>query len=417
MKEPDVIVAGGGAAGLAAAIASARCGAETLLVERSGSLGGMVSAALVHSICGLYPLAPKGEPALPYANPFFPAEFAGRLRRNGGANGPHRMGRVDVLLQHPTAFARLADEIAGETSRLRVRFHTEVIGVGNDFTSMEICCRGRRERLRTKTIVDATGDAIIAELGALRCEQAPSITLQRPAFIFALHGVDAAITADDARITVAAQLAGAVRDGHLPAALLGAAFRASRRGREVFITIDLDCPDYDPLDPDCLSNLERHGRELAAHLADYLKRKVFGFEESFISAFPARVGVRESRRLLGDYLLDASDLQRGAEFADAVALATWPMELRETARGPRLRFPENERGCDIPLRSLRAGTQPNFFVAGRCISATHEAQASIRVIGTCLATGEAAGIAAALHATNNLVNADNVRAWREKIVR
>src|SRR5687767_138276 len=97
MKEPDVIVAGGGAAGLAAAIAAARTGAETLLIERTGSLGGMVSASLVHSICGLYPLAPKGDGVLPFANPFFPAEFATRLCREGGANGPHRMGRVDVL--------------------------------------------------------------------------------------------------------------------------------------------------------------------------------------------------------------------------------------------------------------------------------------------------------------------------------
>jgi hypothetical protein len=417
MNKLDVIVAGGGAAGLAAAIAAGRCGAETLLIERTGALGGMVSAALVHSICGLYPLAPKGEPALPCANPYFPAEFAGRLRRNGGANGPHRMGRVDVLLQHPTAFARLADEIAGETSRLRVRFHTEVIGVGHDFQSIEICCRGRRECVRASTMVDATGDAILAALGDVPCAQEPANTLQRPAFIFALHGIDAAMIGDDARISIAAQLAGAVRDGQLPAALLGAAFRASRRGREVFVTIDLDCADYDPLDPDCLSNLERHGRALAVCLADFLRKNVLGFAESFIATFPARVGVRESRRVLGDYLLEAADLKRGAEFSDAIALATWPIELRETARGPRLRFPDNERGCDIPLRSLRTETRPNFFVAGRCLSATHEAQASIRVIGTCLATGEAAGIAAALHAAGDVVDAESVCAQREKIAR
>jgi hypothetical protein len=415
MNDPDVIVAGGGAAGLAAAISSARCGAETLLIERTGSLGGMVSASLVHSICGLYPLAAKGEPALPIANPFFPAEFARRLRKNGGANGPHRMGRVDVLLQHPTAFARLADEIAGETRRLQVRFHTEVIGVGNDFQSMEICCRGRRELLRTQAMVDSTGDATVAALGSLPCEQEPGATLQRPAFIFPLHGVDPAIVGDDGRISIAAQLAGAVREGDLPPGLLGAAFRASGRGHEVFITIDLDCANYDPLDPVCLSDLEREGRALATALAGFLKKKVLGFDQSFISAFPARVGIRESRRVVGDYLLDASDLKSGATFPDAIALATWPIELRETARGPRLRFPENERGCDIPLRSLRTAKHPGFFVAGRCLSATHEAQASIRVIGTCLATGEVAGIAAALHAARAAVDADHVRAWREKI--
>jgi hypothetical protein len=417
MKEPDVIVAGGGAAGLAAAIAAARSGAETLLIERTGALGGMVSAALVHSICGLYPLASKGHEPLPFANPFFPAEFAARLCRAGGANGPHRMGRVDVLLQHPTAFARLADEIAGETAKLRVRLHTEVIAVAGDFQSLEMCCRGRRETVRARAMVDATGDALVAELGRASVEQAPANRLQRPAFIYALHGVDPSAVGDDARIGIAAQLATAVRQGHLPPGTLGAAFRTSRRGSEVFVTIDLDCASYDPLDPDCLTALEQQGRELAVRLSHFLRTDVRGFQQSFISAFPARVGVRESRCLLADYMLEAADLKRSAEFADAIALATWPMELRETARGPRLRFPDDERPCDIPLRSLRARGHANLFAAGRCIGATHEAQASIRVIGTCLATGEAAGIAAALHATRSSVDAEMVRAMREKISR
>src|SRR5437588_456312 len=104
----DVLVAGGGSAGLAAAVSAARLGARTLLVEHHGSLGGMAPAALVHSICGLYHL-PKGGSAPAFANEGFAQEFARRLLLTGGASGPVRMGRVDVLLQQPTAFARLAD--------------------------------------------------------------------------------------------------------------------------------------------------------------------------------------------------------------------------------------------------------------------------------------------------------------------
>src|SRR6185436_18620399 len=97
------------------------------------------------------------------------------------------------------------------------------------------------------------------------------------------------------------------------------------------------------------------------------------------------------------------------QFFDQVAFAAWPIELRETASGPRLRFPTGEQPAGIPLRALRAKQDPALFMAGRCISCSHEAQASIRVIGTCLATGEAAGIAAALTALKGSCDASRVR--------
>src|SRR5271154_3033436 len=137
----DVVVAGGGSAGLAAAVAAARLGARTLLVERNGLLGGMASAALVHSICGLYRL-PKGEgrgggrdswrpadgrAAPELANEGFAAEFARRLLAAGGASGPVRMGRVEVLLQRPVAFAQLCDVMAQETPNLEIRLQSEIV--------------------------------------------------------------------------------------------------------------------------------------------------------------------------------------------------------------------------------------------------------------------------------------------------
>ena len=112
-------------------------------------------------------------------------------------------------------------------------------------------------------------------------------------------------------------------------------------------------------------------------------------------AWPARAGVRESRRATGVCELTKDDFLKGAAFDDGVASTSWPMELRERATGPRWQFPETPRAAQIPLRSLRHRDVENLWIAGRCISASHEAQASIRVIGTCLATGEAAGIAAA----------------------
>ncbi len=410
----DVLVAGGGSAGLAAAISAARLGARTLLVEHHGSLGGMAPAALVHSICGLYHL-PHGDSAPRFANAGFASEFARRLAATGGASGPVRMGRVDVLLQQPTAFARLADTIAKETPNLEVRLHTELVEVAENLAFVKVACRGRAEKIATSAIVDATGDANVAALAGVEFEQEPAERLQRPAFIFALGAVEGGAAVEAARLRIAKRIVDAVRRGRLPEGALGAAFRESGRAGEVFVTIDLAAgAEYDPTDPACLTTLEMGGRALAEALADYLRHEIDGFGGSFISAFPARLGVRESRRVIGRQRLSDDDLLRGAEFPDAVALATWPMELRETNTGPRLRYPEKSRACDIPLGALRARDHDRLFVAGRCISCSHEAQASIRVIGTCLATGEAAGLAAAICVSRGDVDAAEVRAAREE---
>jgi hypothetical protein len=408
----DVIVAGGGSAGVAAAVAAARLGAKTLLIERNGLLGGMASAALVHSICGLYRL-PKGDAAPVMANQGFAAEFAQRLLSSGGASGPVRMGRVEVLLQRPVAFAHSCDVLVRETPNLEVRLQSEIVGADAD--SVTLAWRGCLEKVGAKAFIDTSGDAVLAALRGASCEM-ETTRLQRPAYIFALGGVEAGKLSDDARLRIARQISQAVKGTVLPPAALGAHLRESPQAGEVFVTVDLEGgAKYDPLDAVCLARLEVEGREVAGRLANFL-RGVDGFEKSYIAAWPARAGVRESRRIVGRYRLEADDLERGAQFDDTVAFAAWPMELRETATGPRLRFPTGEAPCGIPLRSLRARDDAALFMAGRCISCSHEAQASVRVIGTCLATGEAAGLAAALKVLHGECDAAAVKAAREKIV-
>jgi hypothetical protein len=403
----DVLVAGGGSAGLAAAVAAARLGARTLLVERHGLLGGMASAALVHSICGLYRLSDGTQPPV-LANGGFAAEFAQRLLASGGATGPVRMGRVAVLLQRPTAFAELADALVRQESDLELRLHTEIVAATVDQVTLN--CRGKIETVKARAFIDATGDAALAALRGARCDVADGGRLQRPAFICALAGVAAGAVDDEARLRLARRITQAIKTGRLPGGTLGAHFRASGQEGEAYVTIDLPGgPGFDPLDPACLTRLELEGRELAGRLTQFLRAEVEGFQASYVAAWPARVGVRESRRIVGRYRLEAKDLEKGAQFPDQIAFATWPMELRETAAGPRLRFPSGTQPCGIPLRALQAKDGDALFMAGRCISCSHEAQASIRVIGTCLATGEAAGVAAALTALKGMCSADAVR--------
>ena len=245
--------------------------------------------------------------------------------------------------------------------------------------------------------MDASGDATVAALLGVGAAMTEAPRLQRPAYVFGVH--HEVPMNDDARLQTAGLIVEGIRAGALTADALGLAFRSSGRPGEIFGTLDLTggetVADYDPLSAACLTALEMHGRATAAKAVAWLAGKSDFWKHAYISHWPVRAGVRESRRWLGEHVLTGAELLAGTRFDDEIALATWPMEFRETPRGPKLRFPEGDRPTGIPLRCLKPVGFDRLFVAGRCISTDHDAQASIRVMGTCFATGEAAGRAAA----------------------
>lgn len=396
VRRCDVAVIGGGSAGLAASVTAARLGARTVLIEEHAFAGGMGTASLVHSFCGLYQL-PSGPRAV-IANPGFPEEIESLMIAATGV-GPLRMGRVDVLPQHPVEFARLADRLLSGEALLETLFHAKVTGVepGADGWRVRVASRGGSFAVDASALVDASGDAVVAGLLGEGFAIAPRSRLQRPAYVF---GVRCGAPLDEAgRLEVAGCLVEGVRRGVLPPGALGTSFRASGRRDEVFGTIDLiggeSAAEFDPLDPTCLTELERGGRSVAAAVVGFLSERLESWRGAYVSHWPARAGIRESRRWVGEAVLTGGDVQRGRRFEDEIALATWPMEMRESAKGPKLRFPDGDLPCGIPMGCLKPRMTQRLFTAGRCISADHEAQASIRVMGTCFATGEAAGRAAA----------------------
>ncbi len=392
----DVAVIGGGSAGLAAAVTAARSGARTILLERYGYLGGMGTASLVHTFCGLYLL--RDEPGAALANPGFATEMAERMIAATGI-GPVRMGRVDVLPQHPTEFVRIADEMVSAEPDLELRLHTEVLSIrreGSDWY-LKIGGRGGERILISKALVDASGDAVVADFLKTDSSMIERPRLQRPAYVFGVQGLGG--FDDAARLATSGWLVDGVRKGLISKNSLGLGFRASGRAGEVFGSLDLTggeaAGDYDPLDARCLTALEMSGRRIANEVVRFLKAHVDFWSGAYISYWPIRAGVRESRRWIGEYVLTGDDLLESKRFPDEIALATWPMEFRETAKGPKLRYPINGKPAGIPLRCLKSEAIERLYFAGRCISADHDAQASIRVMGTCFATGEAAARAAA----------------------
>jgi hypothetical protein len=387
----DVAVIGGGSAGLAAAVTAAREGARVLLLERHGYLGGMGTASLVHTFCGLYLL--RDEPGAVLANPGFSSEMAARMIAVTGI-GPMRMGRVDVLPQHPVEFVRIADELVCAEPSIDLRLHTEVTAISREEDwEIRISSRAGERMLRARTLVDASGDAMTASLLGMDSMMADAPRLQRPAYVFGVHNT--LPMEDSTRLETAGLVVEGIRAGDLPGDAMGLSFRASGRPGEIFGTLDLaGGEEYNPLDASCLTAMEIQGRATASKVVSWLGGKSGFWKSAYISHWPMRAGVRESRRWIGEAVLTGSDLLAGNRFDDEIALATWPMEFRETPRGPKLRFPEGNRPAGIPLGCLKPAGIDRLFVAGRCISTDHDAQASIRVMGTCFATGEAAGRAA-----------------------
>lgn len=413
---PDILVIGGGSAGVGAALAAARRGAEVWLVERGGYLGGAGTSSLVHSFCGLYDLIKDSETPAQVANGGIVEELERELRAQGIGHGPVRMGKVDVLLHEPQRLALFFDQWCAREPNLKVLLHTEVAACAvkdGRVAEVTLLCRGKSWQVRPRQVVDASGDAVLAELTGHPWERTPSQELQRPAYIVGLSGVGSNALAGNGPFEIAGQLAKGIKERALSTEAAGAHFRASGAAGEIFLTLDLagDGPGrpFDATDPHSLTLIEVRGREVAFAIVDYLKTELEAFARARISVLPMRAGIRESRRWVGEAVLTEQDLLESREDELTVAKATWPMELRETARGPRLVYPYVPKGCGIPLGALRARDLRNVFIAGRCISATHRAQASIRVMGTALATGQAAGIAATCNEEETSLLASVVR--------
>jgi hypothetical protein len=393
----DVVVVGGGAAGLAAAVAAGGAGARAALVERYGFLGGMATAGMVGTICGLYHSSPSGEPEP--INEGFAEIFARRLSAMPGCQKPVRRGRSFVLPYTPFAFACLADELVADVPTLDVYLHAYLVGVDaapGRIDALRIATWERTLELGARVVVDATGDAVVAHQAGAATETAAQSDRQLPSLVFVLQQVDTTALGPGPRVSLLRTLVAAERDGRLPEGAANLTLGPSPQPGEMIGKLALDTIGAGALDRrDVLTAAEQEGRRRVLAVTEFLKT-LPPFGRAFVSHVATQVGVRESRRVLGRYQLTRDDVLSGRSFDDAVARGGWPIELWQEGRlGATYEYLEEGQTYDIPLRSLRARDVDNLFVAGRCMSATHEALGSARVIGTCLATGHAVGGVAA----------------------
>ncbi len=420
----DVAVVGGGSAGVAASLAASRLGARTLLVERCDILGGNATGAFVHTICGLYLPAGGATDAQP-AHPGLPQHFADALVRAGAAGDVERAGRVFVLSTEPTRMAAFEADLCKRARNLSLRLNAELVGA--ELTAspggQSALALGDGSTATARVVIDTSGDAAAAALGGAELEGAAPEILQFPSFIFRLAGVDTRELEGFGRLRLTHAVAGAARARELPPGCESVLVRRGLAAGEVYVTLNLPKlagRAYDPLDAEYAADLHQQAVASAQTLVEFLIRSRPAFAKARIAELPGRVGIRETRRVAGLASVQEEDVLAARRRPDEVAVSTWPIELWHDHRRAEFTYPEGP--SSIPLGALISRSHPLLGMAGRCLSASHEALGALRVIGTALATGEAIGTAAALAADAGTVLAaveparvrDTIREWAER---
>lgn len=389
----DVLVVGGGSAGSAAAVAAADAGAKTVLVERYGFLGG-TGAAVLDTFYGFF--TPKLERKVVGGIP--DRVIVGLKARNVLIKRPNTYGAGAGYTYDPESLKVVWDELvaAAGVHLLLHSYFVDALREGEQVTGALVGTKQGLRAVHAKTVVDASGDAdVVARAGGAFEDAGAAGTAQSLTTTFKMINVDVERAKAFPKAELWHKMAEASASGRydLPRKE-GSSHVTPFEG--VMVTNMTRVSGVDPTDPAALSRAEREGRKQAFEYARFLRDFIPGYERAVLGGLSTQIGVRESRRVKGEYWLERKDVLAARKFHDAVAKCGAPIEEHHAGGDTRWEYlPEGET-YDIPFRCLVPQRLGGLVVAGRCLSASHDAHASVRSIGQCLAMGQAAGLAASL---------------------
>ena len=397
----EIVVLGGGPAGIAAAAAAGALGRKTLLIERYGFLGGMGTAAGVTNFCGLHANVHGDIRQVVHG---VADDLLARIDRLGGLNEPHLIfGKTKAQAYDTAAYKCAADDLLA-ARKVDVLFHALAVGAvmdGARIDALLIETKSGRMAVRGEMFIDGSGDGDLAHFAGAPFELGDADgNMLYPTMMFRLNGVDPA-AAGEAWKTIPALMDEAEKRG-MRFPRKGAIVRPMKHETEWRVNVTQlktrNGRAIDGTDARELSAGEREGRSQALAFFEFLKANAPGFASSYVVDIPPQLGIRETRRITGRYALTRDDVLTCASFDDTIGVNGWPIEAH-VAGDVVWGWPDipGSRGFNhLPYRMLLPLHVDNLLVAGRCASMTHEGQSAARVSGACFVMGEAAASAAHL---------------------
>lgn len=399
--EYEVVVLGGGPAGIAAATAAARAGRSTILLERYGFLGGAGTAAGLSTFCGLHANVHGDIRQVVHG---IADDILGRLEHMGGLNPPHLSfaNKIKAQAYDISAYKIAADELLGAAGA-KLLFHVFAVGAlkrsEREIDTLLIESKSGRAAIRGRMFIDCSGDGDLAAWAGAPYEIGDGAgNLIYPSTMFRINGVDP-VKAGRAWETIPKLMQEAEQQGkRFPRK--GAIVRPQKNPIEWRANLtQIKNPDgsaVSGIDVEQMSYGEIEGRRQCWDVFEFIRSVTPGFEQAYIVEIAPQLGIRASRRVVGEYMLSESDILEAAGFADSIGVNGWPVEAH-VADNVVIKFPRipESRGYNqMPYRMIVPRGIDNLFVAGRCASMTHDGQSSARVSGPCFVMGQAAGTAA-----------------------
>ena len=385
----DALVVGGGLTGVAAAVAARRQGLEVLLLEKAGFLGGAPGTMLINPFMP-YSTTVDGQ-RFALSRGFF-AELQDLLREVGGYHGP---GREDIHAE----YLKLALDRLVVREGVRVLFHATLCGVeksGETIVALQAATKAGTLRFTARRYLDCTGDADLAVLAGCPYQLGRGDGLCQPMTLcFRIGNVDIPVFRENRQL---------MQDRYKQLKAEGK-IKNPRENVLVFNTLvdgmlhfnTTRVVRHNPVDPLDVTRAEMAAREQMFEICHFLREQVPGFEHSQLVYSAGEIGVRESRKIVGEYVLTQEDLVACTKFPDRIAAGNYDIDIHNPeGSGTSHYYFAPGTWYTIPYRSLLPLKAGNLLVAGRCISATHEAQASIRILPIVATLGQAAGVAAAV---------------------
>jgi FAD dependent oxidoreductase len=420
--EYEVVVVGGGPAGIAAAVASGRRGRSTILIERHGFLGGAGTAAGLSTFCGLHAVVHGKHEQVIHG---IADDILDRLAAMDGLNKPHLtvQNKIQAQAYDISAFKIVADELMAD-AKVKVLYHAFAAGAlmaaDDRVDALIVETKSGRFAVRGKIFIDGSGDGDLAAWAGAPFEVGDGHgNMLYPSTMFRINGVDP-------------QKAGRAWD-LIPSLMeeaekTGRAFprkkpivRPQRNPIEWRANLtQIKNPDgsaVSGIDAEELSYGEVEGRRQCWDVFQFIRGVTPGFDQAYIVEIAPQIGIRETRRIVGEYVLTEDDILQCRDFDDSIGVNGWPIEAHIKGDVKFVFTSAGTRGFNqIPYRIMLPQRVENLFVVGRCASMSHEGQSSARVSGPCFVMGQAAGTAADLALKDRVVPRQvDTRALQERL--